>query len=464
MIEKDAQVLEWCKRLISTPSVTTDGTRGVAELCARELLAPAGIEARLAPSRHEGDSQVNLIAFVRGRDRSAPPIVFNTHLDTVPPGDAALWTQCGGLPFAPAVVGDRIYGLGSADTKLDFVAKTIALLRCGRPRRDLYLIGTFGEEHGLLGAKEVAAMEILPRGALAFVGEPSHLAVVTAHKGLMAFALSLAASDGTAGKADRVGKASRIIFTGRAAHSSTPHLGRNAIAAALDFIAARPQLDIIAIEGGDAVNKVPARCELTVVGAPPKLPEGVEIADAPESVLRALPTSLLRAAAKFADALGNFTNRSGDEADFAAPAMTSNVGVIHSAEGAVRLEFELRPPPGLPIESVRRGVESISSILGRRFKGIEVELRELRANPGFRSGGGTETVEIAMAAMAKAGLELETAVKAGCTEAGVYAAAGLKPVVFGPGPSVGVIHAPNEYNLLSEVEAAIRFYRALLEL
>jgi acetylornithine deacetylase/succinyl-diaminopimelate desuccinylase-like protein len=68
-----------------------------------------------------------------------------------------------------------------------------------------------------------------------------------------------------------------------------------------------------------------------------------------------------------------------------------------------------------------------------------------------------------MAAMARAGLPLETGVKAGCTEAGVYAAAGLKPVVIGPGPSVGVIHAPNEYNLLTEVDAAVRFYRALLE-
>jgi len=68
-----------------------------------------------------------------------------------------------------------------------------------------------------------------------------------------------------------------------------------------------------------------------------------------------------------------------------------------------------------------------------------------------------------MAALARAGLPLETDVKAGCTEAGVYATAGLRPVVIGPGPSVGVIHAPNEYNLLTQVEASVRFYSALLE-
>jgi acetylornithine deacetylase/succinyl-diaminopimelate desuccinylase-like protein len=75
-----------------------------------------------------------------------------------------------------------------------------------------------------------------------------------------------------------------------------------------------------------------------------------------------------------------------------------------------------------------------------------------------------ETVELAMAALAAADLPLETGVKAGCTEAGVYASAGINPVVFGPGPSTGVIHAPNEYNLASEVEGAVRFYRELLQL
>ena len=59
-------------------------------------------------------------------------------------------------------------------------------------------------------------------------------------------------------------------------------------------------------------------------------------------------------------------------------------------------------------------------------------------------------------------LKVKTSVKAGCTEAGIYAAAGLHPVVFGPGPSTGVIHAPNEYNFLSDVEGALRFYRELL--
>jgi acetylornithine deacetylase/succinyl-diaminopimelate desuccinylase-like protein len=128
------------------------------------------------------------------------------------------------------------------------------------------------------------------------------------------------------------------------------------------------------------------------------------------------------------------------------------------------LEFELRPPPGLALDEVRAGVARAVEEISRTAVGISVALSERRANPGFRAAAASETVEMAMGALASAGLALKSGVKAGCTEAGIYAAAGLEPIVIGPGPSTGVIHAPNEYNFLSDVEAAVRFYRALLEM
>lgn len=209
----DDRMLEWSRRLIGCHSVTGNGTRAIAELCARELLLPLGIEAQLIPSAAEGAGQVNLIASVPGRDRTLAPLVFNTHLDTVPPGAPAAWTECGGDPFAATIKGDRIYGLGAADTKLDFVAKVIGLATAGRPLRDVWIVATFGEEHGLVGAKELAADGRLPRGGLAFIGEPSHLEVITAHKGLMVFELKIE----FAPEAIVAGPVHRLAFEGRAA-------------------------------------------------------------------------------------------------------------------------------------------------------------------------------------------------------------------------------------------------------
>lgn len=452
-------MLGWCRRLIGCRSVTGEGTRAIAELCARELLGPLGIETQVIESPSEGAAQVNLIASITGRDRALAPLVLNTHLDTVPPGDPAAWTECGADPFAAAIKGDRIYGLGSADTKLDFIAKVMGLAAVGQPGRDVWLVATFGEEHGLIGAKELTAAGRLPRGALAFIGEPSHLEVITAHKGLMVFELIIGF---TAAEPLR-GLKQKVIFEGRAAHSSTPALGRNAIQMAFEALAARPEIQVLALAGGDAVNKVPARCEVLAAAPSPLALPGALAEMAAQSDDRPIPHEVITAVAQFIEQLCAFADEAGgDEPDYATPTLTCNPGVISSSAEALVLDFELRPPPGLPLQVVRHGVDAIVERLAGDFRALRVELHERRANPGFRSDLTSGTVELAMAALARSGLPLNTGVKAGCTEAGIYAAAGLHPVVFGPGVSTGVIHAPNEHNLLSDVEGACRFYTNLM--
>jgi acetylornithine deacetylase/succinyl-diaminopimelate desuccinylase-like protein len=458
----EENVLSWCKRLIGCPSVTSEGTRAIAEMCARDLLSPRGIKARLLPSAIEGDSQVNLIATIKGSDSTVAPLVLNTHLDTVPPGDNALWTECGGNPFDATISAERIYGLGAADTKLDFIAKVMAIAY-GTPRRDVFLVGTFGEEHGLVGAKEIAQAGLLPHGALAFVGEPSRLEVITAHKGLMVFELTVRFEPQRLDSVQAV--CSRTIFEGRSAHSSTPALGRNAIRSALNELAATPGTRVLSITGGDAVNKVPARCEVVIAGDTAPIAGAVQAEGTGSTLREVIPLQAIAVLARFVAALQDFADRTGPpESDYAPPTLTCNPGKIRSAPGSVTLEFELRPPPALALDVVRRDLAQIVDDEFSSLAEVGIEVVERRANPGFRSALEDETVEVAMAALARAGLPLESGVKAGCTEAGIYAAAGLKPVVFGPGPSTGVIHAPNEYNLIRDVDGAIRFYRELLQL
>src|SRR6266478_1529465 len=257
----DPAIVTMCKRLIAIPSVTGEGTHQIAEFCAKEILAPHVIQSRLIPSSPKGPEQVNLLAFIAGKNRDATPLVLNTHLDTVPPGDPALWTECNGRPLEASIHGDRIYGLGAADTKLDFVAKATALAHCRVPARNVWLVGTFGEEHGLVGAKELAASGMLPRGAIALVGEPSHLQVITAHKGLMAYELTIGFVPIRV--ADEI-EVRKMFHVGRAAHSSTPTLGENAIVKAIAAISSKPSLEVVSIDGGDAVNKVPAHCEVVL--------------------------------------------------------------------------------------------------------------------------------------------------------------------------------------------------------
>jgi acetylornithine deacetylase/succinyl-diaminopimelate desuccinylase-like protein len=382
-------------------------------------------------------------------------------LDTVPPGDIALWTECPNGPFVPVIKDERIYGLGAADTKLDFVVKALALLECRPPRRDVYLVATFGEEHGLVGAKELALSGVLPRGSLAFVGEPSHLQVVTAHKGLIVFELKIEFEP--IDDVQQQLRLYRLSFEGRAAHSSTPTLGSNAIRLALEALERRPELHTARIAGGDAVNKVPARCEVEIGCASNPAIEGANAVALPLDGLEFVPRAVFSQLSALVARLADFSKSTGpSDPDYAAPTLTFNPGVIRTHDRSILLEFEFRPPPSLPLDEIRRGVFEIADSVSRCYPDQRARLTERRANPAFRSSLESETVELAMTALAAAELPLKTGVKAGCTEAGVYAAAGISPIVFGPGPSTGVIHAPNEFNVLLEVEGALRFYRALL--
>ena len=255
--------------------------------------------------------------------------MLNTHLDTVPPGDPALWTECGGKPYVATVHNDRIYGLGAADTKLDFVAKAAALTQCGKPNRDVLLVGTFGEEHGLLGAKEFAASGMLPRNAIAMVGEPSHLQLITAHKGLMAFELAIGFIPTRV--PDEI-EVRRVFHSGKAAHSSTPALGDNAIAKAIAAIAGRTNVQVVSIYGGDAVNKVPAQCEVILAADS----ADVLTNSSREIIGRAthvIPAQAITTTSRFIRSLDQFARASGPaEDDYAAPTLTSNVGMISTRD------------------------------------------------------------------------------------------------------------------------------------
>ena len=131
----------------SRSSVSTGRRRRVPEPLCRD----AGLEVALQSEHRDGVEQSNLVAGRPGRDGAA--LLLATHLDTVPPGDPALWTVSGGKPFTLTERDGELYGLGCADVKLDFLCKLAALerLRDEELRRPVVLAGTYGEEVGRSG-------------------------------------------------------------------------------------------------------------------------------------------------------------------------------------------------------------------------------------------------------------------------------------------------------------------------
>ncbi|RWI34668.1 MAG: M20 family peptidase [Mesorhizobium sp.] len=216
----------------------------VAKFCEGE-----GIELKLQPVS-EGRS--NVLAWVSGTDPDKR-VLFESHLDTVP---AEGWQR---YPFAAERAGRRMYGRGTCDTKSSLAAMLHALvaIKKEKPRATIFVAGTVDEEYQKIGARALVQSGIGFEAAVA--GEPTSLEVVVAHKGSVRW---------------------WIETIGRAAHSSKPELGLNAIAGIAHVIpelvrlgdelrtryehslVGSPSLTISLIQGGSDICTVPARCEI----------------------------------------------------------------------------------------------------------------------------------------------------------------------------------------------------------
>src|SRR5229473_4230478 len=257
--------LQLAKQLIRADTVSAHGTRQAADLLA-SLWEHAGLAVRRQVVE---EIHVNVLGGPGGvgsdvgdrRARLPGGVLLVTHLDTVPAGPG--WQTD---PFELTEKDGVLYGLGVADVKLDALCKAEAALRLkGRKlNRPFWLLGTFGEEIGLLGARHFAGsaefQEVKPREVLC--GEPSELQLITAHKGYAVVRCTV-----TDSKARVVSSAGpgveRLAFAGKAAHSSTPQLGKNAIRSALAW-ARSAGTPLLSAAGGTSANVVPASCVLEV--------------------------------------------------------------------------------------------------------------------------------------------------------------------------------------------------------
>ena len=450
----ESRLVALARELVRTPSVTTEGTLRAAELLRDAVLGGGDAGVSLLPGPSE--SQVTLLA-VQGLG-SLPPLLLNSHLDTVPPGDPGAWTECDGDPFAGIVRDGFLYGLGSADAKLDGLCKALALesLRGCRLRRGVVLAGTWGEERGLLGARDL--LPRLPeRPAAAWVGEPTELRLVTRHKGLLVVSLeALAPKRGSSGEA----ATTRILVRGRSAHSSTPHLGENAVFRALDVVSERG-LGLVSLSGGDAANKVPALCEIEVAGEVDATKLGAGCEAAGYGAGAPLPEILVRFLVEAAHEVRRIAaSPPRRDESFDPPVRTASLGLARAASGRACLTLDVRPLPGEATDDARAGLERLADPFRR--EGLDVRVAVERDNPALEAAARSPAADWSAAVLGSLGLPSTPVTKAGCTEAGLYAAAGIPTVVFGPGRSAGNIHRPNERVALAELEGAVAFYTRLL--
>jgi acetylornithine deacetylase/succinyl-diaminopimelate desuccinylase-like protein len=433
-----ADHLDWAERFIATPSESRLGNGAIADLAAellRELKLPAALETvDVAGTRHH-------LVLCDLPANSGSGLLLVTHLDTVPPGDPAAWTATGGDPFRPTRVGDQLYGLGSADAKVDFICKAFALADVADELiRPVILAGTFGEEVGMLGARWLVECGITQDFSQALVGEPSELAIVHAHKGYAVYEARVRLEPLAGSEPLR---ATARVIDGVAAHSSSPELGRNAIVEALAALEWSGAPGVAALAGGTAVNVVPERCEIALVRPGGAAAEGSEV-DGP--VWSAKPLVAFLGAWR---ELQKSLQARRDER-FSPAESVASLGRVALADGCAVFSFDVRPIPG-------DEASVLVAPLGR-----VAELRVVRTNPPLATAPDGALVRALAAAQREVGVAEKLETKATCTEAGILGAAGLEAVVLGPGRSIGNVHKPNEHTRVSQLHQAVALYRSVL--
>jgi acetylornithine deacetylase/succinyl-diaminopimelate desuccinylase-like protein len=243
---------------------------------------------------------------------------------------------------------------------------------------------------------------------------------------------------------------------GKAAHSSTPHLGVNAIEKLLGRLPAR---GVARIEGGTSANTVPAAAQAIVFGQPPA--DDTEIAashvdgavDLGPAI--AVMQNLWREWIALAAAL-----EPKHDTLFSPDHVVNNLGVVASEGGGVVAQFDARL---LPEHDPQRLMSAFAEQARAHVPGsLRLELEVLRDNPGMRAQPDSPLLTALADVLRAEGLPGEPRAKPTSTEAGVFARAGVHAAVFGPGVSTGNAHTANEWNRTADLERAISIYAALV--
>src|SRR2546421_9898674 len=272
--------LELARTLIGVNTVSSQGTRQAADLL-QALWEHAGLPVRRQVVE---EVHVNILGGPGGEVAGPGGVLMVTHLDTVPPGPLESWQSD---PWTLTERDGFLHGLGVADVKLDALCEAEAARRLQgrRARRPFWLLGTFGEEVGLRGARHFAGSELFREVSPSQVlcGEPSELRIISAHKGYAVVRSTI--RDRKARPVDSGGPGiEQLQFAGKAAHSSTPHLGDNAILKALAWVKSSGSA-VVAARGGSVIQRVSAG--YTLAGSaprengPPQTPETTSLPPPP---------------------------------------------------------------------------------------------------------------------------------------------------------------------------------------
>lgn len=380
---KNITAVEILEKLIGYESVSHKSNLDIADYVAGFCKGFGGWVDRFRSP--DGQKEALLIAF---GPKVPGGIVLSGHMDVVPVTNQT-WTSD---PFRLRLADGRLYGRGAVDMK-GFLALCLSaanVIDLGRLSKPLYLAFSYDEEVTCDGVKPIVAFlkARVPAPSCVIVGEPTEMRIVGAHKGAIDW---------------------NIRVHGKAAHSSLPHLGSNAIHAAARIVQLVEQL-------AEEFSRSPA--------------PDAELFDVPFATLS---VGLIRG--------GSAPNVIASDCEFHIEARPLSAGDrTHIMERIDKLiENEVLP------------------WLRRTAPDAKVTISEVDSIPPLMRCAASDAELLVGKLIGSSNVEAVSY----ATEAGFFQSAGLPTVVFGPG-SISQAHQPDEFISQDQFEAGGRFLAQLL--
>jgi acetylornithine deacetylase len=235
--------------------VDSGGERALADHLAAALRSVGADEVQVGDVARVGDKTTASSVYARF---GSPRLLVNAHLDTVPPN--ADWSSD---PFTARIDGDRMFGLGSADTK-GAIAAILAALADARPT-DTGILFSGDEEYSSVVMRAFVDGPLRAGIQRAIVCEPTSLRAGTRHRGIASFEVDVQGPGGHSSLADKLPSPIAMLSRLGVALDDWARARANDGPKGFEGMC----VNLARLDGGVAFNVIPAHAKLVVSLRPP---------------------------------------------------------------------------------------------------------------------------------------------------------------------------------------------------
>ncbi len=414
-----------------------------------ELAKSQGLHVETQTCIFEDLEQANIIIRPTSQ-RGELEFLLQAHLDTINPGSFQAWKKTGFNPFDATIEDGKIYGLGSADSKLDFLCKLEALAGFKNQKSwklPPVLVGTFAEQSGMTGAMRLIRKNLVtPRFAL--IAEPTNLQLVNAAKGFACVEIRIpfSAEEINYRQEHNLRESTSTqtkMFIGKPAHSSNPESGESAIVKMLDYLAQMPDgLATMEIDGGTNYNSVPSNAILEIDVSPIQNPVSSKIKKVYESVKKL-----------------DLEFKKVKDSQFNPDHSTLNIGLIRTFEDHILMMGNCRLPPSVTQVVYMGWMDSLKNQCDQ----MGVHFRVLDYKKPFRTLDESIFLRGGLSLLREMGLQDQAVTQPSTNESSLFARLGADCLCFGAGVRDGNVHTPEESVHMDDLTKSKEFYSQMIE-